>query len=145
MFWLFPETGSMSEWTVNRTLIVYTTLNFCINKKNINFHFRHVPSFSFNYPCFLLSERNKCTFQFCMQDGGVVALNTSFQEILDKLLIIMTSPVREALDKVKKIDLLHICFKVYLSPKNIFWYVTGTHFRSPLHQNSKKKVHRVMK
>ena len=29
--------------------------------------------------------------------------------------------------------------------KNIFWCVKGTHFWSPLHQHSKKKVHRVMK
>ena len=35
--------------------------------------------------------------------------------------------------------------KVYLSPKNIFWYVKGTHFRSPLHQQSEYKVHQVMK
>ena len=26
MFWLFPENGSISERTVNRALIVYTTL-----------------------------------------------------------------------------------------------------------------------
>ena len=35
-------------------------------------------------------------------------------------------------------------FKVYLSPKKKI-DMKGTHFRSPLHQNSKKKVHRVMK
>ncbi|XP_041463247.1 E3 ubiquitin-protein ligase MYCBP2-like isoform X4 [Lytechinus variegatus] len=34
-----------------------------------------------------------------VQDEGVIALNTSFQEILDKLLILLTTPVREALDK----------------------------------------------
>ncbi|XP_030837055.1 E3 ubiquitin-protein ligase MYCBP2 [Strongylocentrotus purpuratus] len=34
-----------------------------------------------------------------VQDEGVIALNTSFQEILDKLLILLTTPVTEALDK----------------------------------------------
>ena len=35
MFWLFPENGSISEQTVNRALIVHTTLqNYAlINKK----------------------------------------------------------------------------------------------------------------
>ena len=48
---------------------------------------------------------------------------------------------------------VHVCMnlqstllKMYLSPKICFdIYVKGTHFRSLLHQHSKKKVHRVMK
>ena len=28
MFWLFPENGTISEWTVNRALIVHTTWIF---------------------------------------------------------------------------------------------------------------------
>ena len=35
--------------------------------------------------------------------------------------------------------------KVYLYQKSIFWCVKGTQFRSPLHQNSEKKVHLEMK
>ena len=35
-------------------------------------------------------------------------------------------------------------FKVYLSPKNIFLYVKGTQFRSPLHQHSVKNINQVM-
>ena len=34
---------------------------------------------------------------------------------------------------------------VYLSPNFFFWYVKGTHFRSPLHQHSVKNIHQVMK
>ena len=33
----------------------------------------------------------------------------------------------------------------YLYPKNIFWYVKGTQFRSPLHHHSVKNMHQVMK
>ena len=34
MFWLFPENGSISEWTVNKALIVHTTLqNSALTKK----------------------------------------------------------------------------------------------------------------
>ena len=49
MFWLFPENESISERTINRALIVHTTLiKFCIKKKKKkkkknHFHFRHVP------------------------------------------------------------------------------------------------------
>ena len=44
MFWLFPENGRNSEQTVNRALIDYNPMKFCINKKYIfNFHFHHVP------------------------------------------------------------------------------------------------------
>ena len=34
---------------------------------------------------------------------------------------------------------------VNLYPKNIFWYVKGTQFWSPLHQHSVKNIHQVMK
>ena len=34
---------------------------------------------------------------------------------------------------------------VYLYPKNMFWYVKGTQFRSPLHQHSVRNIHQVMK
>ena len=40
---------------------------------------------------------------------------------------------------------LQQCFKEYLYPKNIFWYVEGAQFRSPLHQYSVKNIHQVMK
>ena len=35
MFWLFPENGSISERTVNRALISYNPIKFCINNKKI--------------------------------------------------------------------------------------------------------------
>ena len=45
------ENGSISERTVNRVLIVHTTLiKFCINKKNILiFILRHVPTLSIGF------------------------------------------------------------------------------------------------
>ena len=36
-------------------------------------------------------------------------------------------------------------FKVYLYPKNMFWYMKGTPFGSQLHQHSVKNIHQVMK
>ena len=59
MCWLFPENGSISERTVNRALIVHTTLwNSALTKIYINFHFRHVPKLSigFKKSCFSLEE-----------------------------------------------------------------------------------------
>ena len=41
MFWLFPENGSISDWTVNRALI-----KFCIKKQNL---FHHVPKLSIGF------------------------------------------------------------------------------------------------
>ena len=40
MFWLFPENGSISERTVNRALIVHTTLqNSALTRKKYKFSF----------------------------------------------------------------------------------------------------------
>ena len=53
MFGLFLANGSISEWTVNRALIVHTTLlNAALKKKKKqkkNNHFRHVPKLSIGF------------------------------------------------------------------------------------------------
>ena len=50
MFWIFPENGSISEQTVNRALIVHTTLyNSALTKIYINLNFRHVPKLSIGF------------------------------------------------------------------------------------------------
>ena len=54
-FGYFPHNGSISEQTVNRALIVHITLwNSAVTKKNINFHFCHVPKVSIGFKSYLI-------------------------------------------------------------------------------------------
>ena len=90
--------------------------------------------------------------EFCMKNNGnyIYSTKLSIFQFVTNLQLSFIQVWKKCFHSMlhkqwSKFQMHLFVLKCTCHQKNIFWYVKGTHFRSPLHQHSVKNIHQVIK